>query len=397
MSARTVIVTDGRERAALAVVRSLGRAGFRCVVGAGTRPTLAGASRFAARSVVLPDPLRTPIDFSEAIRALAATEGASLVIPIAEPAILALLPHRERLHPCVIPFPDFDAFRAISDKRRLLAEAQTLGIAVPGQHVVTAPGDNLSPLDELEYPLVLKPARSVGESGGERAKLSVTFAATATEARAQIAALPHAAFPLLVQQRVVGPGIGIFTLVWNGTLRAAFAHRRLTEKPPWGGVSVYRESVAMDAPLLDRSLALLERFGWYGVAMVEYKRDAQTGRPYLMEINGRFWGSLQLAIDAGVDFPRLLAECALTGTADTAPAYREGVRSRWTWGQIDHVLTRLRHPRIKTMLPPGTISLPRAVADIVSGPFRIHDRDEVFRWSDPGPCWRETLDWLRQR
>ena len=45
--------------------------------------------------------------------------------------------------------------------------------------------------------------------------------------------------------------------------------------------------------------------------MVEYKRDSSTGQPYLMEVNGRFWGSLQLAIDSGVDFPRILVACAL--------------------------------------------------------------------------------------
>ena len=68
-------------------------------------------------------------------------------------------------------------------------------------------------------------------------------------------------------------------------------------------MSVYRESVAADPDLVRRSRALLDAFGWCGVAMVEYKLDERTGTPYLMEVNGRFWGSLQLAIDAGVDFP----------------------------------------------------------------------------------------------
>ena len=70
---------------------------------------------------------------------------------------------------------------------------------------------------------------------------------------------------------------------------------------------MYRESIALDPELLARSRALLDRFEWNGVAMIEYKIDEATGTPYLMEINGRFWGSLQLAVDAGVDFPALLA------------------------------------------------------------------------------------------
>src|SRR6185312_15979930 len=104
---------------------------------------------------------------------------------------------------------------------------------------------------------------------------------------------------------------------------------------PSGGVSVYRESIVADPELVRRSRALLDRFGWCGVAMIEYKVDARTGTPYLMEINARFWGSLQLAIDAGVDFPNLLLSVALDGARPAMPTYRAGVRSRWWWGDVD--------------------------------------------------------------
>src|SRR5678815_1154177 len=94
-------------------------------------------------------------------------------------------------------------------------------------------------------------------------------------------------------------------------IRDRFAHRRIREKPPSGGVSVLSESVAADPETVRKSLALLSALDWNGTAMVEYKQDRVTGQRYLMEINGRFWGSLQLAIDAGVDFPALLVAAAL--------------------------------------------------------------------------------------
>ena len=40
-----------------------------------------------------------------------------------------------------------------------------------------------------------------------------------------------------------------------------------------------------------------------GVAMVEFKVNAKTGEFVLIEINGRFWGSLPLAVAAGANFP----------------------------------------------------------------------------------------------
>ena len=33
--------------------------------------------------------------------------------------------------------------------------------------------------------------------------------------------------------------------------------------------------------------------------MIEFKWDAEDNRPKLIEVNGRFWGSLNLAIRAG--------------------------------------------------------------------------------------------------
>lgn len=392
---RTALVTDGDQRSALAVVRSLGQAGWRCVVVSDRDRSLAGASRFARAQRRAPDALREPRAFALALAALAHAEDASLVVPIAEPAMLAVLAERERFPAGSLPWPGLEAFRAICDKEGLLTAAARLGIAVPAQRVLTTLVDLDRVLDAgIDYPVVLKPARSVGEHEGERRKLGVSYASDERELRAAVAGLPPAAFPLLLQQRIVGPGVGVFLLLWEGEVRAAFAHRRLREKPPSGGVSVYRESIVMDHDLAARSRALLEQFGWRGVAMIEYKRDAGTGIPYLMEINGRFWGSLQLAIDAGVDFPRLLAECA-SGTAPAAPpAYRPGVRSRWWWGEVDHVLTRLRGRR-RALLPPDTPSLPRTLLDMAVAPLRRHDREEIWRLDDPQPFLQETRQWLR--
>lgn len=394
MSRRTVIVTDGEQRSALAIVRSLGAAGFRCVVTAQRRGDLAGASRFASRTVCVPDPLKAPGPFGDAVVKLVAEECADIIIPVSEPALLALLPLRAALSPAVLPFPDAEIFASLADKQHVLDEAAQLGIAVPAQRTIASPEqiDCLEP-SGIAFPVVLKPSRSVGEHHGVRQKFGVSYARDVAELRARLRALPAAAFPVLLQQRIVGPGIGIFLLMWDGEPRAEFAHRRLCEKPPTGGVSVYRESVPVDCVLRDRSRALLERLDWKGVAMVEFKVDARTSTPYLMEINGRFWGSLQLAIDAGADFPRMLAAAALGDELPAAPAYRVGVRSRWWWGQMDHLVARARR-RKAAPLPPDTVSVARAASDMLLGPFRRDDREEVFRWSDPKPFINETMRWI---
>jgi predicted ATP-grasp superfamily ATP-dependent carboligase len=280
----------------------------------------------------------------------------------------------------------------VSDKGELLRRCNRFDLAVPAQSVLESP-DALAGLEgRLTFPLVVKPTRSVVFERGVGIKTGVSYAANATELRRRLSTLPAAAYPLLLQERIIGPATGVFLLVWNGELVAVFAHRRLREKPPAGGVSVYSESAPADPALVERGLGLLRDVGWQGVAMLEFKTDRRSGRPYLMEINGRLWGSLQLAIDAGVDFPALLVGCAL-GQRPARPSYRCGVRNRWWWGDVDHVVARLRHSASDLGLPEDAPSRWKVVCDFLHL-WRPGDRNEVLRLDDPRPFLRETIDWL---
>ena len=279
----------------------------------------------------------------------------------------------------------------MSDKESLLATAGELGIAVPEQ--VALQDRNAEGIGRDAFPLVLKPWVSVVREAGRSRKLGVVHVADRTELEEALQALPDAAFPVLAQRRIIGPGVGIFLLRWNGTTIARFAHRRIREKPPSGGVSVYRESVAAPEAWIEQAERLLERVDWSGVAMVEFKLDEATGRPYLMEINGRFWGSLQLALDAGVDFPRLLFEAATGTPAAEVPAYRPGIRLRWEWGDLDHLLARLRKSDEALHLPPGSPSRLATIRQVL-WPWRPGERWEVLRPGDPAPFFRETALWF---
>ena len=397
MSARTILVTDGEQRSALALVRSLGRAGHRVHVASASRRSLAGSSRFARADHAIPEALAAPAAHVDALAALARSLGAEVLVPVTEGSLLAVLPARAQFDGVTIPFVDFEQFSAISDKARVLAEARAIGIAVPEAINVARREELTAEVARLlRYPVVLKPSRSVSAGAGSAAKHDVRHAADAAELMRIAGELPASAFPLLVQRRIVGPGQGIFLLRWDGRTVARFAHRRLREKPPAGGVSVYSESVAADDALVAKSESLLERFGWRGVAMVEYKLDAATGTPYLMEVNGRFWGSLQLAIDAGVDFPALLVRAAMNEQPAAVTGYRVGARNRWWWGDVDQLLTRLRRSRRRLSLPPDMPGRLRAIGEFVAATL-APGRNEVLHLDDPRPFVHETLNWVRGR
>jgi len=389
-----ILVTDGDQRASLALVRSLGRRGHRVFVAA-TRPnTIAAASRFARGFVRVPDALAQPREYVETLRSEVRRLGIGVLIPTTEASLLAVLDDPGFRDGVIVPFPDAATFRSICDKAAVLSRADAIGIAVPDQILLESAGSIAgAQLEALDYPIVVKPGRSIGERAGQRTKLTVMYADDAAGLRRLVDALPEAAFPVLLQQRITGPGIGIFLLRWNGQTLATFAHRRIREKPPSGGVSVYRESVEADPALVRLSTELLEGFGWNGVAMVEYKVDARTDTPYLMEVNGRFWGSLQLAIDAGVDFPSLLVAAALGDRVTPVTDYRTGVRSRWWWGDVDQLITTLRRRPGDPALPPEATPRKTAVAEFMKL-WQPGDRYEILRLDDPAPFLRETLDWF---
>ena len=387
----TVVVTDGDERAALAIVRSLGRAGSSVHVCATRSRSLAGASRYCSSSSIVANPLSEKDQFVGDVVKLCSRVRADLLFPVSEASLLAILAARDEFD-ARIPFPAAEVFENVSDKALVLERARTLGIPVPEQRMITGI-PTATEISALPFPVVVKPTRSVPRQGERRRKGTVSYARNAKELVQILQELDSLSYPVLLQERIEGPGVAVSVLIWNGKLRDAFAHRRIREKPPSGGVSVLSEAIPLDARLLSQSASLLETFAWEGVAMVEYKIDSRTGTPYLMEINGRFWGSLQLAIDSGVDFPRLLLEAATGIAANAATQYRHGSKLRWEWGDVDNLIAMIRRngSRSATQSWPGRA---RAITGFISA-FRPGVRNEVLRLRDPAPFGRETIDWWK--
>jgi predicted ATP-grasp superfamily ATP-dependent carboligase len=71
----------------------------------------------------------------------------------------------------------------------------------------------------------------------------------------------------------------------------------------------------------------------------------------LLEINPRFWGSLPLAIAAGVDFPVLLYRLATEGDVEPVRSYEVGITGISEYGDILHfVRTHERGKMLRSVL-----------------------------------------------
>lgn len=381
--ASNVLVLDANQRSALAVTRSLGKLpSVRVWTADCVQRSLAGSSRFSTEYLVCPSPEREPEEFLNWLSQVIARHGFTAVFPVTEISSQLLLMNRSCLGKCRLPFAAYESVMSLADKGRLLDAASKFGIPTPEYTIYQQAGEvDIANFDT--FPVVLKPCLSKVWTGTRWISTDVSIVHNRDDLIKGVERMRKLPAPFMIQSFIPGHGAGIFALYSHGEAIASFAHRRIREKPPWGGVSVVSESVAADEELKAYAHTLLSAVGWHGVAMVEF-RIGDDGIPYLMEINTRFWGSLQLAIDAGVDFPQLLWRIC-QGDEVVVNGYRTGQRLRWLLGDLDSLYLTLRDSRY---------GLRDKLSAIVNFVLPGNGRHEVNRWEDMGPALHEFKEYF---
>lgn len=323
----TVLVTDAERGSALAVIRSLGRRGHRVIAAACQRLVPGFYSRYTTAVVRYPDPTDDPAAAVDAVIEAVHRHRVDLVVPVCDEILLPLSSGRHRLA-CALALPEPAALEAVVDKLATVELARSLGVPVPETEAVASADEALAVARRLGWPVVVKPRRSYEwQTDGGRPRHHVTYALDDGGLRGALADAGDAG--VLLQRRHEGVGRAVSLLVHEGRPLAAFQHRRLREVPFTGGASALRVSEALDTELYDMATRLLRELRWTGLAMVEFKTGPEGA--VLMEINGRAWGALPLAVASGMDFPARLADLYLSGPpADQGvdARYSVGVRSR---------------------------------------------------------------------
>jgi protein-tyrosine-phosphatase/predicted ATP-grasp superfamily ATP-dependent carboligase len=383
-----VLVLDADQASALAVVRSLARRGLRVHVASAHATALARHSRHTAARWEYPDPLVDAQGFVAWLESHLRDHAYDMVVPVTERTVVPLAHERARFGPHLIAVADAAAIDQVIDKQRTAELAVRLGVRVPRAESVEDTQAAVAAAHRIGFPIVVKPARSVGHDGGRRVQLTVSYAFNERELSGQVeSALRYG--PVLLQEHFPGDGIGIELIASQGETRYLFQHRRLHEVPLTGGGSSLRISEAPDPVLAGAATALMRALRWHGVAMVEFKRNPATGDYRLIEVNGRFWGSLPLAVAAGADFPAMLHQLMTTGDVGSWPAARAGTVARQLARDIDWIEQVLRRqaPTRLVRIPP----LREVLRDTLLV-FSPRHHFDVQSWSDPWPglvdAWR---------
>jgi len=135
------------------------------------------------------------------------------------------------------------------------------------------------------------------------------------------------AFPI-IQERIQGDGCGFFAVYQHGICKKVFMHKRIRENPVSGGISTCAQSY-YDEKLLAAGKKVLDELHWHGQAMVEFKQEKSSGKFKLIEINPKFWGSLELSLSAGMNFPKHL--CAMSRGEELTYSEDYNRKRRFIW------------------------------------------------------------------
>lgn len=329
----SALVTAAKSRMAYTAARSLGKRNIRVISADNYYPSMTFFSKYSSAYFVYPPPFAKEKEFVAEIIKQIRKFDIEVILPIHEEIFVfsKYLSVFKKL--CKIEIPPLEKLLLAHDKVRLLRYASSLGIPIPRTFYVKDLKDLKSIAQQLGFPAVIKPRKGRAAQGvryvHSSEELFREYTRLVKEYKLDEEELPF------IQEYIKGQGFGVSVLMKDGVLKASFTHKRLREFPITGGPSTLRESTRMDT--IERyAWELMSSLKWTGVAMVEFKIREKDGKPFLLEVNPRFWGSLNLAVSAGVDFPYMLYKMSKEGDIDKQDlnSYKLGVKSRWLYGDF---------------------------------------------------------------
>jgi predicted ATP-grasp superfamily ATP-dependent carboligase len=322
---RALIVEDGFQRGSLAAARALGKAGWQVGIGSPEEGFASTSSATMAWHRV-PSPEDGQDGFVAAVRKAVEAGGYEVVFGAGDGEVLALSAGRTELG-AIFPYgPHEDVVRAF-DKVELSAAAARAGLSVPGR---------ASPEDA---PVVVKPRKTtVHDPEGGPLRLRAQVAQTADEAQAQVEYLESVGAEPLVQEYVEGDLLA-YVAVTDRDSHVVSAVQQRTEEiwPRQSGGSIRARTEPIDGELAEKVGELLGELNWLGIAQTQFQ-VAPGGDPVLIDFNGRFYGSMALALAAGPNLPAIWAALATGRPQPEVESAREGVRYHWLESDLRRVV-----------------------------------------------------------
>lgn len=389
-----VLILDGHSSAALAFARSLGRAGYWVAVGL-SKNTFAPAalSRYCKLSFEYPNPTNGTTDFTEFVSSFICQNKINVVAPMTDATIWPLSNQREyfRDRAC-LAMAQHNAIEMVSDKYKIISLAKELGIPVP-ETILVRSVEDLNFTSEWTFPIVVKDRFSIRLINNKTVSGFTSYAYSYEELLEIVEERLKKVGEVLLQKFICGVGIGFSCFTSNGEIFLPFQWQRIREKDPRGSGSSARKSIVLEPQIKELCQKLIIQTGFQGILMVEFKKDRDNGRITLMEINGRPWGSMQLAIHCGIDYPLHLIRWYLKNQLPPKQIdYKKGITCRWLTADLVHLENLWEGKPIGWPMP-----YPNFWVNLlkISIPWFPGLRYDDMSLSDPKPGVAELMNWFR--
>jgi len=377
------LITDPDNRIALSILKSLARRRVETAVTAENALALSFFSRYCKKSIYCPSASRDLRSFAATIQHIARKSGFLTVFPVSDVSLIAISEHRDKLSPYMkLPLPKRESVKKTFDKSLTMEAAAESGIPQPRTFSIHNTSELKDAARKITYPAVIKPKWSWVWNRKPALHARPYYVNSSAELIRSYEAV-HREFPFpLIQEYIPGHNVSVAVLADNSKPKAACCIRVYRTMPVTGGNSVLRESIDPDPVLLDYAYKLLKALEWHGVAEVEFRIDSRDKIPKLMEINGRFWASVDVAIESGIDFPYLLYRLVNGDNINPEFTYRKGVKSRWFIGDVQNLFATLKgEPRL------ARIKKPDKLKTLLSF-LKFYEKDmhyDCFSFDDPLP------------
>lgn len=323
-----ILVTNAKNRIAYNVVKNLAARGHQVYCADFVPRAMSNYSRYTKGHFLYPSPFSKQDEFIECLLAKIQELEIDVLFPVFEELFLIARNKQRFLQHVKLAVPDYSQILTAHNKDRWEPIASRLGIPVPETYSISKLQEDLSLLDKLTDPLLLKPKQGGGGWGiGEVSVEDLAAILTAGSYQG------HDLDRYIVQQKIQGETICVAMVLSDGKLLGKTCYRQIREYPAFSGQATCRVSISNIAAE-DSIEKLLEHLGWHGVCQVDFVVETQTGIPYLIDINPRFWGSLAQGIASGVDFPHLVCEIATHGDVQRVGSFKVGVQTRWLGGEL---------------------------------------------------------------
>lgn len=361
-----VVFTGGEHVAGLAAARGLQRGGHEAHAAVGTAGSYVARSRAVSSTTVVPHARDDALGFAVAVADVARRVGADVVLPGIDAAMFAIAAHRESFDGVVTGAPPLEIVQRATDKSLLEELAADAGLAVPRTTPATRE-ELASAAERLGYPLVVKPVRSDVEVGADhRIHVAPVVVRAAIELDAVLSSTPGADW--LLQPFLESTLGAVAGVAWDGAIVCAVHQKAVRIWPPECGISSYARTVPRDAELEQGVSRLVRAIGWSGIFQAQFLHTADG--PLLIDFNPRFYGSLALAIGAGLNLPAIWVDL-LAGRPPRVGDYRVGVRYRTEEGDVRALRHELLHGNRGS-----------ALRGLIPRPGTVHP---IFELRDPGP------------